>query len=91
MKDSKLGWYLITKAFKGGGDYYAIRLTKEMSDRFDSWDDFLEYIGENTGGGHNYGYSIKARHKNKKPVKYKGREVKTLQFKPITETKLVVG
>lgn len=63
----KIGWYIITKSYKGGGSKFIFHITKKVQGRFDNdWDELLNYIGEHTGGGHNYGYNIKSRYKGKK-------------------------
>lgn len=47
--------YRVTKSYQGGSaDYYVKVYPKDMGDYL------LERIGENTSGGHNYGYGIKA-------------------------------
>lgn len=66
----KTGWYLIRKYFKGGGDKFAFHITKKIQEMFDNdWDELFEYIGEHTGGGHNYGYTINSNYKGKKKPK----------------------
>ena len=67
-------WYKVRKSFKGGGSEFQIKvpdinLTKE------TWDELLEWIGENTGGGHAYGYRI---HTNK--LKRKSRKLKVVSY-----------
>ena len=69
----KYSWYKIRKTIRSGKKYFQIRVPviKRIP-----WSDILEYLGENTEGGHAYGYEIKAVSKlksldpNLKVVKY---------------------
>ncbi len=82
----KLGWYLITKSFRGGSQQFAFRITKKIAEKFDAWDNLFEYIGEHTGGGHENGYSISAKYQKHKPnVK------ETLRFSLVTKEELTIG
>ncbi len=67
----RLGWYLITKGYKGGRDTYLFRITKNIIKRFEDWDELFEFIGEDTGGGHNYGYNITSTYKGRKKKNWK--------------------
>lgn len=49
-------FYEVTKFVRGGSHKYYIKiLPSELNDNL------LESIGENTDGGHSYGYSLKAK------------------------------
>ena len=83
--EAKLGWYLIEKYFRGGSHQFAIRITKKIAEKFGTWDDLFEYIGEHTGGGHESGYRITAKYQRNKPdIK------KTLKFSLVTKETLIV-
>ena len=56
----KYKWYQVSKSFRGGRSEYQIRVP-EIELTKDDWDDILEWIGDNTSGGHNYGYNIKTK------------------------------
>ena len=49
-------WYTVKKSFQGGTKKYYFQTTLPV----EKWEDLslLEYIGENTDGGHSYGYRI---------------------------------
>lgn len=71
----KYQWYKITKHFSGGSNEFQIRVPRDTKLSKSNWDSILEYLGENTSGGHNYGYSIRATRlkqarKNLMVVKY---------------------
>lgn len=86
--EAKLGWYLITKSFRGGGSQFALRITKKITEQFDTWNDLFEYIGEHTDGGHENGYRISAKYQKNKP----GKSIVngTLRFASVTKETLVV-
>lgn len=54
-------WHKVTKSFKGGRDEYQIRIPKGVRLSKDDWASVLEWIGENTDGGHAYGYSMNTK------------------------------
>ena len=83
MKKIKTGWHLVEKSFQGGVDEYAFRATKETVVNFGDYESLMEYIGENTTGGHSYGYRIKMTHKNTKP-----KNKKTLRFGSVLGLKI---
>lgn len=55
-KTGKRELYKITKIGQGFEDYYYIRIPKAAM-----CEGLLDSIGENTPGGHSYGYKIKSR------------------------------
>ncbi len=65
MKNSmKLIWWKLEKFFKGGSTIAQVQVPYGFPK--DKWQCALEYFGENTNGGHCYGYQIyKKRLKNK--------------------------
>ena len=52
----KFIWLKMKKSYKGGMDEYQFRVPNNMSTS--SLECILKYLGENTNGGHNYGFSI---------------------------------
>lgn len=70
-KIKKTGWIVIKKYFKGGSKEYALRITKKIQSRFGDWESLLSFIGENTDGGHNYGYRIDSDYVKKVPKNIK--------------------
>lgn len=54
-------WHKVTKHFKGGSREYQIRVPDGVRLSKAEWEDVLEWIGEHTTGGHNYGYRIHSR------------------------------
>ncbi len=56
-----MGWYKFTKTFRGGRKTY-VKWIYEEEFRTDKEDTLIEYcrdIGENTPGGHSYGWNVK--------------------------------
>jgi hypothetical protein len=82
---ARLSWYVIKKYFRGGSSEYAFRLTKKIANEWSSWDGLFEYIGENTNGGHESGYTIHAYRKFSKP-----KDMKVLSIESVTRTGIVV-
>ena len=56
--------YKITKEYRNASDVYYI----ELNDNEEFTKSMAESIGENTNGGHNYGYTIKNEMVNDIPV-----------------------
>jgi hypothetical protein len=54
-------WYKLTKEFQGGQDVYQIPVPKDVRLSQTDWDAIMEWIGDNTPGGHSYGYRIYRR------------------------------
>lgn len=54
---NKYDWYKVTKTFRGGENQFQIRVPKTKLSK-DDWQEILDYIGENTNGGHSAGYNI---------------------------------
>jgi len=58
----KIGWYKVTKKYRNGEDVWALYISKKhLKDCWfaqDTEEGLAEYIGENTSGGHNYGWSV---------------------------------
>ena len=54
-------WHKVTKFFKGGRDNFQIAVPLGIKLSKGEWETLLEWIGENTNGGHAYGYSLKTR------------------------------
>ena len=52
-------WRKVKKFYKGGCSEFQIAIPKGVRLNRDDWNSILEWLGENTGGGHNYGYSMK--------------------------------
>ena len=69
--------FKLTKHFKGGGKEFYIDVPKVT-------EELLEEIGENTGGGHAYGYRITAKKVDKIP-----KDGKILEYKPVEVYKWV--
>ena len=65
--NKKLGkWAQLKKFYQGGSRQACVLITREIIDYFGNEEELSEYFGENTGGGHNYGYRIYCSfHKNK--------------------------
>ncbi len=53
----KYTWYKLEKWYQGGKSEFQIRVPNVKLTK-DDWDTLLEWIGDNTIGGHNYGYRI---------------------------------
>jgi len=66
MNETEMTWHKVSKFFKGGCREFQIATPKGIRLTRDEWDAILEWLGENTNGGHNYGYSMKTRRLNKK-------------------------
>lgn len=71
----KYDWHKVTKHYKGGVSEFQIRLPSGVKLSKDDWECVLEWLGENTDGGHAYGYSmqtrkLKAQSPSLKVVKY---------------------
>lgn len=73
-----LGWYLITKDFRGGSRSYGLKITEEIRSKYsNAWDELFEYIGDNTDGGHCSGYTIKSMKVIGKPQGFKILQMET--------------
>ena len=59
--DQTMTWHKITKFYKGGMSEFQIAVPKGIRLTKSEWDEILEWVGDNTTGGHNYGYRIKTR------------------------------
>jgi hypothetical protein len=66
-------WYKLEKFFRGGSDTYQIRVPDSVQLSEDDWDAILEWVGENTDGGHSAGYRIR-RHR----LRFKSPTIKVL-------------
>ena len=75
MKTLKPGIYRIAKFYRGGGEIYNLIVNQDIIERFGTWDELYEYIGENTNGGFEAGYRIYSR-KIASPLK----KCKTITF-----------
>ncbi len=53
----KYDWYSIEKFYKGGSKQFQIRIPSTVTKQED-FDEIMEYIGENTSGGHSEGYRL---------------------------------
>jgi len=56
----------VSKFFKGGCGEFQIAVPKGVRLTKADWETILEWLGENTNGGHNYGYNMKTRRLNSK-------------------------
>ena len=65
-RHKKMKLFRIDKTFQGGKDLYYVKLPKTPEKK--QWPYILERIGENTNGGHNYGYRVDAHLSRKKEV-----------------------
>jgi hypothetical protein len=83
------GWYFFEKHYRNACDRYAIKITDYIRERFGTEQYMLEYVGENTHGGHNYGYRIECKRYSRKPSKKLNYEV--LEFGPVTTMELNVA
>ena len=63
--------FKITKWFQGGRTIYYATLPKGKRIKKSCWTDQLSQWGENTDGGHNYGYSIEAKRVGRLPKDFK--------------------
>jgi len=52
--------YKVVKNFQGGSSTYYALMSKVKKMKKGCWDSQLEEWGDNTAGGHNYGYRIKS-------------------------------
>ena len=59
-------WHKVTKSFKGGRSEFQIAVPKGVRLTKGEWETILEWLGENTNGGHNYGYGIETKRLRKK-------------------------
>ncbi len=58
-------YFKVTKCFQGGRTVYYASMPSKKKMRYKTWQYQLEEWGDNTDGGHNYGYTIKiTRSKN---------------------------
>jgi hypothetical protein len=76
------GWYLVTKYYRGGMTTYALKVTKEIQGRFD--DDMEElqlYIGDNTDGGTENGWTVKTEYQATKPKADKELVMQTVTYR----------
>src|ERR1035437_720631 len=85
-------WYLFEKHFRGGMGRYAMKITPEIKQWFETEETLMEYIGENTDGGSNYGYTIYPKlYKRKPPNKDpKKPPYRVLEYKPVTTMGLAI-
>jgi hypothetical protein len=68
-KVQEWSWVKVTKTFRGGSTSWQIRLPKGVKLSKREWDTILEWIGEHTHGGHNYGYELRTRRLKAKSTK----------------------
>lgn len=61
MSEVGMVWHKVTKSYKGGSNDFQIAVPKGVRLTNSEWQDILEWLGENTSGGHAYGYSMKTR------------------------------
>lgn len=59
-------WHKVTKFYKGGRSMFQIAVPKGVRLSKDDWETILEWLGENTNGGHSYGYSMNTRRLRRK-------------------------
>ena len=63
--------FRIEKTYRGGNDKFVIAIDKQVfKDNFETEEELLEWIGEHTNGGHNYGYKVYSNRIYKIPKKY---------------------
>lgn len=91
-------WHKITKFYKGGCSEFQIAVPKGIRLTKSEWDEILEWLGENTSGGHAYGYSIRTRRLNTKSKSLKvvrypsGLCAKLMDFgKEVVSTRKMIG
>lgn len=65
----RIGWYKINKSYRNNEQIWSVYISKKISKDFFNENDLLENIGENTDGGHNYGYKMKSRYYGKNKPK----------------------
>lgn len=59
-------WHKVTKYYKGGRSEFQIAIPKGVRLGKDEWGAVLEWLGENTNGGHAYGYRMDTRRLHRK-------------------------
>lgn len=90
---SERTWHEVTKYYKGGRSVFQIAVPKGVRLSKGDWETILEWLGENTNGGHAYGYSMNARRLRRKssslPVRRypSGLCAKLIDFGEIVTTK----
>lgn len=65
----RVGWYKITKTYRNNEQIWRVYISKKTSEDFCDEKDLLSSIGEETDGGHNYGYKMESRYYGKKKPK----------------------
>lgn len=71
-KKPALGWYRVTKTFRGGQSVYGFRLTRSILGQYGDLEALMECLGDSTEGGHSAGYDITMKHEPTKPANIKG-------------------
>lgn len=67
LEDNIGKWIQLRKVYRNAEKKYCIKLTDEIVAMFGDEECISEYVGENTEGGHNYGYSMYAEYFDEKP------------------------
>ena len=75
----KWKWLKIKKYYKGGGSEFQIRYP-DIKISGETWDEILEYVGDNTGGGQAYGYDIRTE-----KLPRKSRKLEVIRYPPFGE------
>ena len=68
-------WFKIEKFFQGGSDTYQIRVPSEVRLTKEDWDAIMEWVGDNTNGGHSYGYRL---HRTR--LRQQSKKIKVLRY-----------
>lgn len=66
MNTDERSWYEVTKFYKGGRSVFQIAIPKGVRLTKGERETLLEWLGDNTNGGHNYGYTINTRRLRRK-------------------------
>ena len=54
-------WYKVSKFYRGGVNEFQIAVPAEVKLTKAEWDEVLEWLGDNTNGGRESGYSMSTR------------------------------
>lgn len=77
-------WHRIEKFYKGGCSKFQIATPKGIRLSRAEWEGILEWLGENTSGGHNYGYSI-----YRYPLKKQSKTLRIVRYPSHLSAKLM--
>lgn len=79
--DQANGKYIrLVKNYRNSCDSYWVFVTDEIIAMFGDEDELCEYVGENTNGGHNYGWRVASEVVDTKP---EGKELKVATIRKL--------